>query len=848
MKKYLPILICLLFTITELNAQWVQTNGPYGGNISCITTCPNELGSTNIFAGTGGNEGNGHGVFLSTNNGISWTAVNNGLPTWADVKCIIANGTNIFAGLVNNNFGMYRSTDNGANWTAVNNGIPSNRQVVAMAVSGSNIFAATVYSSGAYSGGVYRSTDNGANWTAVNNGLPQSSNPNDDVYGYTALTVSGNNIFLGSSVNGIYRSTDNGANWTYCGFKDTTVYSFAVLGSNIFAGTWNRGIFRSSNNGESWIPVNNGLWGLSINALVVSGTSIFAGTGTGGVSISTDEGTNWTQINNGLPTNYWVTSLAAFPNGTGGTNILVGNIRGVYLSTNNGENWTEVDNGLTGVSNYALAVIGNNLFAGTTSCVFHSTDNGSSWTPKYNGLISCPNLYAEAMAVSGPNLYAAISPFGVGGNGICVTTDNGNSWNSICDNYPMYGISSLAVQNDGKAGTNIFVGTWSEGIFFTTNNGTNWTALNNGLTDFHIRSLAIVKKNLFAVTYNGTFLSTNNGASWTKMNTDFTAINGVNVGVLYVAVLGNYIFANSGYNIFVSTDMGTSWKEICTFDSYNYSVLSFAVSDENIFVGTYNGQVWKFPLPEIIKSSIWSSNITIKDNGNISQQLYFGQSPTATDSIDSDIGESPLPPPAFGFDARFHLPTGDDSWKDFRTSSEDTVKWLIKFQPGDGGYPITFSWDKAKLPKGSCYLKDIITGSIVNVNMKTDSSYILTNTGINELNINYSDTTNANPMAITKSNELPNAFSLSQNYPNPFNPTTTIKYGLPSASNVRIKIYNLLGQEVETLVDTRQDAGYHQVTWNASGKASGIYLYTIEAISADGKGNFSSAKKLILLK
>jgi hypothetical protein len=97
-------------------------------------------------------------------------------------------------------------------------------------------------------------------------------------------------------------------------------------------------------------------------------------------------------------------------------------------------------------------------------------------------------------------------------------------------------------------------------------------------------------------------------------------------------------------------------------------------------------------------------------------------------------------------------------------------------------------------------------------------------------------------------NNIPVNYSLSQNYPNPFNPTTVIRYGLPEMSNVKVRIYNLLGQLVESLVNGTQTAGYHEVTWNASNKASGIYLYTIEAVSQDGKGNYRSAKKLILLK
>ena len=88
----------------------------------------------------------------------------------------------------------------------------------------------------------------------------------------------------------------------------------------------------------------------------------------------------------------------------------------------------------------------------------------------------------------------------------------------------------------------------------------------------------------------------------------------------------------------------------------------------------------------------------------------------------------------------------------------------------------------------------------------------------------------------------PTKFSLSQNYPNPFNPGTAIGYQLSALSQVELSIYNLLGQKVVTLVSERQQAGYHQVEWDASGVASGIYYYRIEA------GKFQKVRKMIHLK
>jgi hypothetical protein len=90
--------------------------------------------------------------------------------------------------------------------------------------------------------------------------------------------------------------------------------------------------------------------------------------------------------------------------------------------------------------------------------------------------------------------------------------------------------------------------------------------------------------------------------------------------------------------------------------------------------------------------------------------------------------------------------------------------------------------------------------------------------------------------------ELPKQFALLQNYPNPFNPTTTIRYDLPSASEVSLKVFDLLGREVATLVNARRAAGAQVVQFNAASFASGIYFYRLETAS------FSQTKKMLLAK
>ena len=90
--------------------------------------------------------------------------------------------------------------------------------------------------------------------------------------------------------------------------------------------------------------------------------------------------------------------------------------------------------------------------------------------------------------------------------------------------------------------------------------------------------------------------------------------------------------------------------------------------------------------------------------------------------------------------------------------------------------------------------------------------------------------------------ELPSDFEISQNYPNPFNPVTTIKYALPVDSRVSIKIYDMLGREVATLVNDDKQAGYYQVRFDASNIASGIYFYRIIA------GDYVKSYKMVIVK
>ena len=146
--------LCVLRS--ESTAQWVQTGGPLGGPVDCITASPN---GTDIFAGTEG------GVFRSTDGGTTWRASSKGLPgDW--VMALTVAGPDLFAGTYLN--GVFRSTDNGATWAQACEGMLTPQDhlgVNSFARFGDNLFAGT------WGEGVFVSSNNGTNWAPVSSGL-----------------------------------------------------------------------------------------------------------------------------------------------------------------------------------------------------------------------------------------------------------------------------------------------------------------------------------------------------------------------------------------------------------------------------------------------------------------------------------------------------------------------------------------------------------------------------------------------------------------------------------------------------------------------------------------------------
>lgn len=264
------ILISLMFSISA-KAQWKTYGSSTGAPIYTLSVI-----DTNVFAG-------GYGkVYRSTDAGMNWVNVTPGLIYLTSYRCSFVNKTGLFIGTGGS--GVFFTTNNGASWSKINNNM-RNSVVSSFAEVDSNIFAGTE------GDGVFKSTDQGINWEKTNSGLSN--------YDVLSLAAVGSDLFVGTQGGGVYRSNDYGVNWTQAGLSGQYIYELFVNGKDIIASTGTSLCYLSTDNGESWAEVYSEISNSVILSFLKIGSNIVAGTLYGGVYLSTNNGRNWTSINDG---------------------------------------------------------------------------------------------------------------------------------------------------------------------------------------------------------------------------------------------------------------------------------------------------------------------------------------------------------------------------------------------------------------------------------------------------------------------------------------------------------------------------------------------------------------------
>jgi hypothetical protein len=218
--------------------------------------------------------------------------------------------------------------------------------------------------------------------------------------------------------------------------------------------------------------------------------------------------------------------------------------------------------------------------------------------------------------------------------------------------------------------------------------------------------------------------------------------------------------------------------------------------------------------------------ITPQDAKGRSQKLLFGKAVPGT--AEPEAYEMPPVAPKGAIDVRF----ASNQFAEFFSSEKKEVPIAIQ----SNGTPLELSWT-LKEQSGLSYILLEKKGEMVVAEhkLKPGGKIMLKNTE----KYNY----------LLRVEEVPSSYVLEQNYPNPFNPSTVIRYQLPANGHVTLKIYDMLGREVSTLVDGELEAGHQSVEWTATEFASGVYFYRLQARETGGKARkFIEVKKMLLVK
>lgn len=222
------------------------------------------------------------------------------------------------------------------------------------------------------------------------------------------------------------------------------------------------------------------------------------------------------------------------------------------------------------------------------------------------------------------------------------------------------------------------------------------------------------------------------------------------------------------------------------------------------------------------------SRLDITDAKGNAGTLYVASRADVGDRFDASRFIAPPAPPVGAFDARFG---GDQLAALYEVGRTGPQQYEIDIQAV--AYPVKISWNFVRAGSAVFALLDAATGKEIMPNISGTGSALVTNKAVNKLYF----------VANTSANvDVPGQFALEQNYPNPFNPTTMVQFALPKDAFVTIRVYSLVGQEVATLVQGRQPAGYHTAMWDASNVPSGVYFCHMVA------GTYTAVRKMVLVK
>jgi photosystem II stability/assembly factor-like uncharacterized protein len=612
---------------------------------------------------------------------------------------------------------------------------------------------------------------------------------------------------------------------------------------------------------DKWEPLNFSTDGTTARCLFVDSTgNILVGTDFS-LLITTNQGKNWKQFTGEL-SNTGIWQILNFDS----NKLLVATNKGIFFGTTDDYVFTNINSDLSYVNSINLTE-DKVLWATTYSGVYRATYPELNWTR----LNLDTTLYQTVLINNKGTIYTNAGYY------LCKSTDNGENWeylNGFFTDIILEGDSDIIAMNLNKilrinengvywtsseidewlTSTFIineyqwYVGTSGSGAYIYHTIKDTFQKFSKGLQSTTIRIVEILKNNSILVNIDPSryYLTADDGVTWTEKRRGYSLVSKQDkAGNLYVA-------DNEG--IIKSTDYGETWTRL-NVDVFPYYIHALDVSDDGkiicggssvgeVYLSTDSGNTFK----RIAKYCDWFVDaIGILNDGKIlfqSDSLYlvtnYGEKKNA-------IKDGRLYALAIEQDKEGVIYLGSiTTYSIYR--SNDCLNWTKIKTPIDGT-PLKFELDSLD------NLYAFFGGTILKTQDQGESWIQLTNNFPSTSIWCYAMDSNGNlfcgtqeeglfhnKIQITRDKGIIKSYNLAQNYPNPFNATTQIEYTLPTTSNVLIKIYDVLGREIETVVDEQKEEGKYRVIWNAAKYSSGIYFYQLQT------GSFVETKKMILLK
>ncbi len=685
---------------------------------------------------------------------------------------------------------------------------------------------------------------------------------------WSVTTIDSNTAIAVGEAGTVIKTTDGGAHWNvqhYVGNTDQGLsgVSFSNSQSGVVVGS-NGLILRTDDDGNTWSIIPSGTdYHLTDVDLVDSdvGYAVGFNVDAGSVYLRTlDGGLTWTSR---YIYGSEYASAISFSDRNNGT--VVGNIYSAYQcfirrTTDAGQTWVQqpcqIGYALTGVSmidsNTAVAV-------GWGGSILRTTDAGVNWN--LFGTATTPYLFdVQFIGSRIGNIVGGDNSVNQQPSGATYFTSNGgNSWTGQPTSTKMLynvklsdtrfgfavgyegailrtGDGGLTWETQSKGSTKNFagvhflngsvgiaVGSWGL-LERTVDGGSTWIDIPIGFNTvlWGIRVLDTLRAiatggEYYGSGFNGLILVSNDGGS--SWETQYSIPTGRLFGIDFASAIHGIVVGDSGV-ILRTIDSGTTWTRLSSGTNSLLFAVSLIDSQTSVAVGdngtilrtTDAGKTWVKPSSPVtvsLRGLAFHDDVvvTVGDLGIILRSMDRGITwqlvTSSTDVYLRGISYSKdLTWIAVGYDGTIIH------------STDDGLTW--KAQRSGTHWPLYSIWLKGD------------TGTIVGY----DGTILHTNTG------GIVTTVERTP----EGTQGPNQFVLKQNYPNPFNPSTVIRYQLSVASQVKLCIFNLLGQEIATLIDEHKPQGSYSVKWNAERFPSGMYFYRLTA------GGFVETKKLVLLK